>query len=69
MLSADLIVAHTTEGIAENILWAWFVRVDSKSNPVDGLSRGDASGDWELQDISFPPELLCKLHAFLADGC
>ena len=36
----------------------WFDRVDTKSNPVDGLSRGDLSGDWDLVTLVFPgPEL------------
>ena len=39
--------------------------MDSKSNPVDGLSRGDATGDWELRDIVFPPDLLENLTKYL----
>ena len=36
----------------------WFDRVDTKSNPVDGLSRGDLSGDWDVVTLVFPgPEL------------
>ena len=33
-------------------------RVDTKSNPVDGLSRGDLRGSWDLEPLIFPgPEL------------
>ena len=32
----------------------WFDRVDTKSNPVDGLSRGDLSGNWDLVPLDFP---------------
>ena len=65
VLSADAIASYTSEGIAHKNLWTWFDRVDSKSNPVDGLSRGDATGDWELRDIVFPPDLLEKLTDYL----
>ena len=65
VLSADAIAAYTSEGIARKNLWTWFDRVDSKSNPVDGLSRGDATGDWELRDIVFPPDLLENLTTYL----
>ena len=65
MLSADAIASYTSEGIARKNLWTWFDRFDSKSNPVDGLSRGDATGDWELRDIVFPPDLLENLKECL----
>ena len=65
VLSADAIASYTSEGIAHKNLWTWFDRVDSKSNPVDGLSRGDATGDWELRDIVFPPDLLENLIEYL----
>ena len=74
VLSADVIAAYTSQEIARLNLWTWFDRVDSKSNPVDGLSRGDVEGEWELRDITFPPELLSSLKSYLqhnplASGC
>ena len=32
----------------------WFDRVETKFNPVDGLSRGDLSGDWDVVTLVFP---------------
>ena len=32
----------------------WFDRVDTKSNPVDGLSRGDFNGNWDIVPLLFP---------------
>ena len=44
----------------------WFDRVDSKSNPVDKLSRGQVEGDWDLVPIAFPTDLSNELSDFLA---
>ena len=65
VLSADYIASFTAEHVAKKNLWAWFDRVDSKSNPVDGLSRGDLTGDWELVPISFLCDLLNGLKRYL----
>ena len=46
VLSGDLIVGHTWEIIAKRRMIPWFDRVDSSSNPVDGLSRGEKLGPW-----------------------
>ena len=34
-------------------IFPWFDRVDSESNPVDGLSRQDLRGPWQLVDLVF----------------
>ena len=65
VLSADCITAYTSEQVSKLGLWAWYDRVDPKSNPVDGLSRGILSGEWLLQEISFPDELLHRLRSYL----
>ena len=53
-----VIVGLTWAKIAKINACPWFDRVDTKSNPVDGLSRGDLSGDWDLVPLVFPgPEL------------
>ena len=56
--STDTIVGLTWQKISKINASPWFDRVDTKSNPVDGLSRGDLSGDWDLVPLVFPgPEL------------
>ena len=54
----DLIIGETWARIASLRSLVWFDRVDSASNPVDGLSRKDFSGSWQWSDISFPESLL-----------
>ena len=66
VLSGECITAYTHQLIAHYGLRSWFDRVDTAANPVDKLSRGELSGDWELLPISFPPELLESICAFLA---
>ena len=63
--SAEIIVAWTHSRLAKFGIIAWFDRVDTKSNPVDGLSRGDMSGPWRLLEINFPPDMLSSLRSFL----
>ena len=52
--STDVIVGLTSAKIAKINACPWFDRVDTKSNPVDGLSRGDLSGNWDLVPLDFP---------------
>ena len=52
--STDTIVGLTWPKIARGNICSWFDRVDTKSNPVDGLSRGDLSGDWDIIPLQFP---------------
>ena len=40
-------------------------RVDTGSNPVDGLSRGDMKGPWRLTHIEVPPELLRMIETYM----
>ena len=65
--SADLLASWVAERTAEVGAWAWFDRVDTKSNPVDGLSRGDMSGPWKLVPIKFPTSLRDSLLAYLEE--
>ena len=61
--SGDLIVGHTWEMIAERCIYPWFDRVDSKSNPVDGLSRGKWDGPWStIVTAHLPTPLLRDLR-------
>ena len=44
--AADHIVGMTWELAGRRRLWPFFDRVESKSNPADGLSRGIFQGPW-----------------------
>ena len=57
VMSGDAVVGLTWSYVAAVGCFPWFDRVDSKSNPVDGLSRGRLEGPWDLQQIHFPGEL------------
>ena len=59
--SQDIIVGVTWECIAKLGTLAWFDRVDSSSNPVDGLSRKNFSGTWRWRTIYFPSRVLSLL--------
>ena len=64
--AADHISGLTWETCGARRLWPYFDRVASKSNPVDGLSRGDARGPWrEVLSVEFPSRELENL----ADEC
>ena len=67
VLSGEVIVAYTHELAADLGVWSWYDRVDTGSNPVDGLSRGDMRGNWKLLRIRFPAELTRRLQTFLCD--
>ena len=54
VLSQEIITGATWKLIAELGSLPWFDRVDSSSNPVDGLSRKNFSGTWTWSSISFP---------------
>ena len=58
----DLISGHTWSYIQGLDVVAWFDRVDSSSNPVDGLSRGRLSGPWHVFPLSFPSALRLDLQ-------
>ena len=56
--SGDVIVGATWSSIASHNACPWFDRVESESNPVDGLSRGRTAGPWQLRTLTFPPWLI-----------
>ena len=62
----DILIGHTWMRIAKLRANPWFDRVDSKSNPVDGLSRKDFSGKWRWLPIEFPREVLNELRETMA---
>ena len=59
----DLVIGATWSCIASLRVLVWFDRVDSASNPVDGLSRKDFSGTWQWRKIYFPSSLLSQLQS------
>ena len=63
----DIIVGHTWSLVSRINVLPWFDRVDSKSNPVDGLSRKDFSGTWRWLPISFPQCVLDDLWYCMDD--
>ena len=59
----DTIVGMTWHRCGKLSVCPWFDRVDTKSNPVDGLSRGYLEGDWDLVPLKFPgAELDCEIR-------
>jgi hypothetical protein len=56
--SSDVIAGMTWSRIATLRIWPWFDQVNSASNPVDKLSRGDVSGSWQLVKLRFPTKEL-----------
>ena len=61
--SGDVVIGLTWEMIASRCISPWFDRVDSKSNPVDGLSRGRRQGPWSVvQEALLPGRLLQLLR-------
>ena len=67
VLSGEAIVGFTHELAAKFGIIGWYDRVDSASNPVDKLSRGEMAGPWGLVKINFPPILLQRIQD--AEGC
>ena len=57
----DIVIGHTWSFVAQLQVLPWFDRVDSASNPVDGLSRKDFSGTWNWQPVSIPTAILEEL--------
>ena len=55
VMNGDVIVGQTWSLVHRLEIVPWFDRVESKSNPVDGLSRGVLSGPWaSLVPLAMP---------------
>ena len=64
----DHIVGLTWALIQQHQLWSYFDRVESKANPVDGLSRQRFNGPWErVYKIEFPVRQLVEFAASFAN--
>jgi hypothetical protein len=60
--SGEVIVSMTWERIVQLRALAWFDRVESKSNPVDGLSRGVMKGPWSsVIEAKIPAGMMQKI--------
>ena len=53
----DQITGLTWSRVVQVGCFPWFDRVDSASNPTDGLSRGRLQGPWRLEPIHLPSQL------------
>ena len=61
--SGDVITGAIWKRIARPNIGSWFERVASKSNPLDGLSRGNSRGPWSVVvPFSFPKEVITELR-------
>ena len=58
----DVIVGETWSRVQGLRVFPWWDRVDTSSNPVDGLSRGILSGPWDVVRLRFPESLLPALR-------
>ena len=58
----DILIGATWSQIQRLQVFQWFDRVDSKSNPVDGLSRGRLDGPWKVESLAFPGSLFRALR-------
>ena len=62
-LGTDTLVGMTWHTISSLDVLPWFDRVDTKSNPVDGLSRNKLDGPWRLVPLQFPAaSVKCELR-------
>ena len=59
--ATDVVIGATWARIANLRCLPWFDRVDSKANPVDGLSRGVFDGDWDLRFVELDAQALSEL--------
>ena len=53
-MGTDTLVGLTWQKIGALEVLPWFDRVDTKSNPVDGLSRKVMTGPWQIVPLKFP---------------
>ncbi len=63
MSSGDHVVGASWEAAADLDCWPFFDRVHTKSNPIDGVSRGDFSGPWErVVEAVVPLQLIREME-------
>ena len=65
----DVVIGLTWALIQQRQLWTYFDRVQSQSNPVDGLSRRVFDGPWDRVCLrSFPTAMILKFAESFNDG-
>ena len=62
VIQGDNLIGATWSQVQCLQVFSCFDRVDSKSNPVDGLSRGQLDGPWKVESLAFPESLLRALR-------
>ena len=62
VIQGDILIGATWSQVQRLQVFPWFDRVHSKSNPVDGLSRGQLDGPWKVESLAFPGSLLRALR-------
>ena len=53
-IGTDTLVGMTWHTVGKLDVLPWFERVDTKSNPVDGISRKNLDGPWDIVPLNFP---------------
>ena len=62
VIQGDILIGATWSQIQRLQVFPWFDCVDSKSNPVDGLSRGRPDRPWKVESSAFPGSLFRALR-------
>ena len=58
----EISLSDTSSKAVELHVRPWYDRVDTKSSPVDGLSRANFEGNLILETIAAPDALIRDLH-------
>ena len=59
--ATDVVIGATWRRIEAARAIPWFDRVDTKANPVDGLSRGRYAGPWDVEFFQMSPADILEL--------
>ena len=62
VIQGDILIGTTWSQIQRLLVFPWFDRVDSKSNPVDGLSRGRLDVPGKVESLALQGSLLRALR-------
>ena len=62
VIQGDILIGAAWSQVQRLQVFPWFDREDTKSNPVDGLSRGRLDGPWSVESSAFPGSLLRALR-------
>ena len=62
VIQGHILIGATWSQIQRLQVFPWFDPVDSKSTPVEGLSRGRLDGPWNVESLALPDSLLRALR-------